>query len=82
MMKITFTAEFKSVFFGIKDNLLKKRILKQIEKIRANSEVGKPMRYGRKGIRELYVKPFRLSYEFFKELDCIYILKLYHKKKQ
>lgn len=82
MVIVTFTEEFRDIFFKIKDNSLKEKISKQIEKIKTNPEVGKPMRYGRKGTRELYIKPFRLSYEYFKEKNLVYILDLYHKKEQ
>ena len=82
MVNVTFTEEFKAIFSGVKDKLLKKKILKQVEKIKTNPEVGKPMRYGGKGTRELYIKPFRLSYEYLKDKDHVYILDLYHKKKQ
>jgi len=82
MVEVTFTNEFKSSFLKIKDQFFKERILKQIEKIKLNPEVGKPMKNIRKGTRELYVKPFRLSYMFFKDRELVYILDLYHKKKQ
>lgn len=82
MVNVTFTEEFKIIFSNIKDKSLKEKIIKQIEKIKANPEVGKPMRYERKGTRELYIKPFRLSYEYFKDKNHVYILDLYHKKKQ
>jgi len=82
MVNVTFTEEFKQTFFKIKDSLLKEKIIKQVEKIKVNPEIGKPMRYGRKGTRELYIKPFRLSYEYFKDRNLVYILVLYHKKKQ
>ena len=82
MVKVTFTEEFKSIFSGIKDNFLKQKILKQIEKIKNNPEAGKPMMYERKGTRELYIKPFRLSYSYNSSEEHVYILDLYHKKKQ
>ena len=66
----------------LKDSLLKERIIKQIEKIKINPEVGKLMRNVRKGTRELYIKPFRLSYEFLKDQNVVYILDLYHKDDQ
>ncbi len=82
MVSVTFTEEFKYIFSKIRDGLLKERVLKQIEKIKNNPEVGKPMKYSRKGTRELYIKPFRLSYCYTREEDVVYILELYHKKKQ
>ena len=82
MVKVTFTEDFKEIFSKIKDGLLKEKILKQIEKIKINPEIGKPMSYGRKGTRELYIKPFRLSYNYIKSEEHITLLDLYHKKKQ
>jgi len=58
------------------------KILKQISKIRINPEVGKPMRNVRKNTRELYIKPFRLSYSYIKNEDKVIILDLYHKDEQ
>lgn len=82
MVKVTFTNEFKQTLFKIKDNSIKQKIIKQIEKIKSNPELGKPMRYARKGTRELYIKPFRLSYEYIKDKNHVSLLELYHKKKQ
>lgn len=66
----------------IKDNLLKRRIEKQIIKVLINPEMGKPMMYARKGTRELYIPPFRLSYAYIKEENKIIFLDLYHKDEQ
>ncbi|MBU1252515.1 MAG: type II toxin-antitoxin system RelE/ParE family toxin [Nanoarchaeota archaeon] len=57
---------------------IKKQILKIIEK----PEVGKPMRYERKGTREVYVGHFRLSYAYSAEEELIIMLDLYHKDEQ
>jgi len=51
-------------------------------KIIQNPDVGKPMRYARKGTREVYIKPFRLSYAYISEEDKIIFLDLYHKDEQ
>ncbi len=82
MVKVIFDEKFKHLFSKIKDNLLKEKIIKQIEKIKTNLDIGKPMRYAKKGTRELYIKPFRLSYAYVIEKNTVYILDLYHKKKQ
>jgi len=82
MVEVEFTLNFKKNFSKIKDSFLKERIIKQVKKIKLNPEVGKPMRNVRKDTRELYIKPFRLSYAFLKDKDLIYILELYHKKFQ
>ena len=62
MVDVIFEPRFRQLFSKIKDKETKNKIITQIEKIKANSEVGKPMMYGRKGTRELYIPPFRLSY--------------------
>ena len=41
--------------------------------LKENPELGKPMRYGRKGTRELYIAPFRLSYLHIPEEEKIVI---------
>ncbi len=82
MVEISFSNKFKNVFSKIKDNLLKEKIIKQIEKIKENPETGKPMKYQRKGTRELYITPFRLAYAYIPNKKEIVVLDLYHKKKQ
>ncbi|MFB6246665.1 MAG: type II toxin-antitoxin system RelE/ParE family toxin [Candidatus Pacearchaeota archaeon] len=49
-----------------KDRDLKSKVKTQVKKIVDNPEIGKPMKYSRKGTRELYVKPYRLSYLIWK----------------
>ena len=82
MVEAIFTQEFKSLFSKVKDTLTREKIIKQIAKIKENPEVGKPMRNLRKGTRELHISPFRLSYEYFKDKNLIYILDFYHKDEQ
>ena len=80
MVEVIFDSDFRKDFKKIRDNSIKEKIIKQISKIKDNPKIGKPMRYGRKGTRELYISPFRLSYKV--EGDIIYILALYHKDLQ
>lgn len=82
MVEIRFDKKFIIIFSKIKDNFFKEKVMKQIQKISENPEVGKPMMHDRKGTRELYIKPFRLSYAYLKNQNLIYVLDLYHKKKQ
>ncbi len=82
MVIVAYHDKFRKIFSKIKDNNLKKRIIKQIQKIKSNPEVGKPMRYCRKGTREIYVSQFRLSYAYVLNEQKIIILDLYHKDKQ
>lgn len=76
------TKEFERTVKKIRDELLREKVYKQITKIIENPEIGKPMRYSRKGTREVYISPFRLSYSYIKEEDRIIFLALYHKDEQ
>ena len=78
MVEIVFEPSFKKKFVKIKNTSLREKIIKQIEKIKVNPELGKPMRYGKKRTRELYISPFRLSYSIESKY-LIYVLDLYHK---
>jgi len=80
VVEIIYDPEFKRNFQKLKNKETKDRIIKQIAKIKNNPDIGKPMRYGRKGTRELYITPWRLSYCV--EGEMIYILALYHKDTQ
>ena len=82
MVIVIFTERFKRVFSKIKDNLTKDKAMKQIGKIKDNPGLGKPMRYSRKGTRELYVAPYRLAYSYDASKGIIYLLDLYHKDEQ
>ena len=80
MVEVIFDPFFKRDFKKIKDKLLKDKVIKQVYKIKDNPEIGKPMKYDRKGTRELYISPLRLSYKV--EGNTVYILVLYHKDEQ
>lgn len=82
MVKADYEPRFKLVVQKIKDELVLTKVKKQIKKIKENPRIGKPMRYGRKGTREVYVKPYRFSYLYAESEDKLVFLDLYHKKKQ
>lgn len=82
MVNVKFHPKFRKLFGSIKEKELKEKIIKQFIKIKDNPEIGKPMKYSRKGTREVYVKPYRLSYFYIKAEDTIVLLDLYHKDKQ
>ena len=82
MVKVIFDKKFQKIFSKIKDNISKEKVIRQIEKIKENPEIGKPMRYDRRGSRELYTGSFRLSYSFSVHENTIYLLDLYHKDEQ
>ena len=64
------------------DKSLLDRVEKLIIKIIQDPEIGKPMRFDRKGTREVYIKPFRLSYIYDKSRDILLFLHIYHKNEQ
>ena len=58
------------------------RVEKLIIKIIQNPEIGKPMRYARKGTREVYLGSFRLSYAYDLSTEILTFLDIYHKDEQ
>lgn len=81
MVEVIFTEKFERRFKK-SDCSMKIKIRKQIKKIIQSPEIGKPMMYGRKGTRELYIGSFRLSYSYAKEENILTFLNLYHKDEQ
>ena len=82
MVTVAYGPLFEKTIKKIKDHTLIKKVKNQIKKIIESPEIGKPMRYDRKGTRELYIKPFRLSYVYLNEEEKIVFLDLYHKDEQ
>jgi len=82
MLEIERRPEFIKQISKIKDNLVKQKIKKQVSKIIANPEIGKPMRNARKDTREVYIRPYRLSYGYLKKENKIVFLSFYHKDEQ
>jgi mRNA-degrading endonuclease RelE of RelBE toxin-antitoxin system len=68
--------------FSKLDKSTKFKLHKIMAKAVINPDVGKPMRFCRKGTRELYLPPFRLSYSYEKKESIITFLDLYHKDQQ
>ena len=62
------------------DKIFQKRVVKLIQKLMENPNAGKPMKYDRRGTREVYLKPFRLSYAYSLKESKITLLDLYHKR--
>ena len=82
MLKVSFSNKFEKIFSKIKDFSIKERVIKQISKIKEYPEIGKPMKYERKGTREVYVSPFRLAYVYLPNENKVIFLDLYHKDEQ
>lgn len=62
----------------IKDKVTKKRIFKQIKKIIGNPERGRFLSY-EKGVRKVYIPPFRLLYAY--KDSKLYLLDFDHRDK-
>lgn len=58
---------------------MKDKIIKQVSKLKDSPELGKPMKYTRKGTIELYISPYRLSYIYIEKENLLIFLDLYHK---
>lgn len=82
MVRVIFDKKFEQLTAKIKDSSMQNSIKNKIAKIVENPEVGKPMRYSRKGTREVYVGSFRLSYRYSKEENLVEFLEFYHKDEQ
>ena len=82
MVTVDFHPSFRKTYSKIKDQGLAIKVKKQVKKIIADPEIGKPMRHARKGTREVYVPPYRLSYAYLKEENTVVFLDLYHKDEQ
>lgn len=78
MVRVVYSKEFEEDVKKIRDNALKKRLIKQVEKILKNPEIGKPLRYNLKGERSVYVSPYRLVYALVD--DKIFLLRFRHRE--
>ncbi|MBI4919335.1 type II toxin-antitoxin system RelE/ParE family toxin [archaeon] len=82
MLDVEYKKDFLKVISKIKDAGFKEKVKKQVEKIIETPEIGKPMRYGRKGTREVYISPYRLAYAYFPLENKLIFLDVYHKDAQ
>ncbi|MBS3090502.1 type II toxin-antitoxin system RelE/ParE family toxin [Candidatus Pacearchaeota archaeon] len=81
MVIVDYDPDFQKIFSKL-DKGIKIKVEKALTKIIENPEIGKPMRYARKGTREVYIPPFRLSYAYLPKENKIIILTWYHKDEQ
>ena len=82
MLNIEYKKGFLKIISKIRNHADKEKIKKRIEKILEHPDIGKPMMYGRKGTREVYVAPYRLAYSYNPSENRIVFLDLYHKDEQ
>lgn len=78
---VEYDNHFKKIFSKL-DKGTKVKVEKALIKIIGNPDIGKPMRYARKGTREVYIPPFRLSYAYLPNEGKIILLAPYHKDEQ
>jgi mRNA-degrading endonuclease RelE of RelBE toxin-antitoxin system len=69
---IIFTTAFERSVRKIKDAAVKERIKKQVAEIIEQPEIGKPLRFEKKGERSVWLPPFRIIYAL--QGDSIYFL--------
>lgn len=67
--EISYTDEFKRAVKKIRDSAIKERVKKQIDEIRGRPDIGKPLRFERKGERTVWVPPFRIIYSWELETE-------------
>ncbi len=77
MVEVIYTEKFEREFKKA-DTSVKQQAVKQINKIIASPETGKPLRYDLKGERTVYVRPYRIIYSFFN--NTIHFLRFEHRK--
>ena len=77
--RIVTTKVFEKDVKRIKDASVVERLEKQVRKIIKNPDSGKPLRYGMKNERTVYVKPYRLIYSV--DENILILLKFEHRKK-
>jgi mRNA-degrading endonuclease RelE of RelBE toxin-antitoxin system len=82
MLTIEYKDDFLKRITKIKDTIMKEQIKKNITKIIERPEIGKPMRYTRKGTRKSYIGPYRLAYAYLKNENKLIFLDFYHKDEQ
>jgi mRNA-degrading endonuclease RelE of RelBE toxin-antitoxin system len=76
--KIIVTDNFEKDIRKMKDRKVKERIDKEVKKISANPDFGKPLEYGLKGEKTIRIKPYRLIYKV--EGTNLILLRFEHRK--
>ena len=67
-----YTEAFKRAVKKIKDGAIKERVKTQVAEILEKPDIGKPLRFERKGERCVWVPPFRIIYSI--EGNTVYLL--------
>jgi mRNA-degrading endonuclease RelE of RelBE toxin-antitoxin system len=62
-MIVEYTDEFARSIRSVRDAKVQDRIRKMVDRLIADPECGRPLRYGLQGKRSLRLPPFRIIYE-------------------
>ena len=81
-ISLRFSHQFRNKLNKIKNSHTKIRLYKQILKIVENPYIGKPLKYSRKGSREVYLDSLRLYYAYYSEEKILRIVEFSHKDEQ
>jgi len=76
--EIVWTKKFERELRKLRDKTVKDRVKERIQKILDDPETGKPLRFGLKGERSVYVPPYRLIYAV--QGATLYLLRFEHRK--
>lgn len=60
--KVVFTESFRKAVHKLKDAAVKERINKQVAEIVQRPDIGKPLKFQKKGDRSVWLPPFRIIY--------------------
>jgi addiction module RelE/StbE family toxin len=77
-MEILAAEDFLKEFERIKDKSTKDKLIKHIDRLLENPDIGKPLTHDLKGERSVHIHPFRLIYSV--EGDKITLLRFEHRK--
>ena len=76
--EVVWTKKFERELRKLRDKTVKDRVKERIQKILDDPETGKPLRFGLKGERSVYVPPYRLIYAV--QGATLYLLRFEHRK--
>ena len=76
--KIFVTEEFEREFSRL-DKTIKQRVIAKIKELKYDPKIGKPLRYGLKGLWSLRIGKYRVIYTIRE--DEIYLITIKHRKK-
>jgi hypothetical protein len=81
-IELKFSEVFIKAKEKIKDSGVIEKLYKQILKLVNDPLTGKPMRFSRKGEREVYLGSLRLYYCFYEKEKILRFVEISHKDKQ